>query len=402
MLKFSPRIGVRWFHGGDYGDEDPVLDKWIARSHRGPFLAYMAKSDTGQGNVWFKIHQSGKIQESTDGQWTSVKWSSPDEMLANDGVHYFNIPADITPGNYLVRAEIIALHDNSLGGAQPYVRCAELTVTGGGSSNPAGVSLPGAYTRNDPGFRYSVYDNFRNAYPFPGPAVYQAAAAPVTTNVQPPVTTRAVTTNAQPPVTTKAQAPATTSPVTTNPLTTKPLTTKALTTTPMTTKELTTKPLTTKALTTTPMTTKELTTKPLTTKALTTKPSADLTTSQDNTYDNQGVDNKALLTTKALTTKPLTTKPLTTKPLTTSQLTTRSVETTAAITSGQITTGVYVDCPLGVCPENSSCVDGACLCDEGFMVNEDGTGCEESSDEMSSSSLVLLSILTFTAIVAIM
>jgi hypothetical protein len=42
-------------------------------------------------------------------------------MNANCGKVYFKVPADIAPGNYLVRAEVIALHvASSAGGAQFY------------------------------------------------------------------------------------------------------------------------------------------------------------------------------------------------------------------------------------------------------------------------------------------
>lgn len=70
-------------------------------------------------------------------------------------------------------AEIIALHDTSSHGAQPYVRCVELTITGGGSANPQGVAIPGAYSYDDPGLTFNIYNPpYPNGYPFPGPAVY--------------------------------------------------------------------------------------------------------------------------------------------------------------------------------------------------------------------------------------
>lgn len=50
-------------------------------------------------------------------------------------------------GNYLLRAEVIALHvAGSVGGAQFYMSCYQLQITGGGSANPATVKLPGAYS----------------------------------------------------------------------------------------------------------------------------------------------------------------------------------------------------------------------------------------------------------------
>jgi cellulase len=62
------------------------------------------------------------------------------------------IPSGLAPGDYLLRAEAIALHAaGSPGGAQFYLTCYQITVTGGGSASPAGVTFPGAYKANDPG-----------------------------------------------------------------------------------------------------------------------------------------------------------------------------------------------------------------------------------------------------------
>ena len=54
---------------------------------------------------------------------------------------------------YLVRIEHIALHQAmNQGGAQFYISCAQINVTGGsGSKTPATVSFPGAYSGTDPG-----------------------------------------------------------------------------------------------------------------------------------------------------------------------------------------------------------------------------------------------------------
>jgi hypothetical protein len=68
------------------------------------------------------------------------------------------IPANLAPGNYLLRHEIIALHlGNLFQGAQFYVACIQLKVSGNGTGVPRSkdlVSLPGAYSDHDPG----IYD----------------------------------------------------------------------------------------------------------------------------------------------------------------------------------------------------------------------------------------------------
>jgi hypothetical protein len=71
---------------------------------------------------------------------------------------------------YLLRAEIIALHAaSSYPGAQLYMECAQIAVTGGGSGNPATVSFPGAYKGTDPGIKFQLYWPVPTSYAIPGP-----------------------------------------------------------------------------------------------------------------------------------------------------------------------------------------------------------------------------------------
>ncbi|TFK28286.1 hypothetical protein FA15DRAFT_701176 [Coprinopsis marcescibilis] len=86
--------------------------------HDGPIVNYMAKCGTpgcsawkgDTGAPWFKISQ-----ETYDGEWPSNK-------LARGGfTSDVRIPANIEPGDYLLRHELIALHGaTQLGGAQFY------------------------------------------------------------------------------------------------------------------------------------------------------------------------------------------------------------------------------------------------------------------------------------------
>src|SRR5690554_2220828 len=47
----------------------------------------------------------------------------------------------------------------------------QLTVSGGGSANPATVNFPGAYSASDPGIQVNIHSAMSN-YVNPGPAVY--------------------------------------------------------------------------------------------------------------------------------------------------------------------------------------------------------------------------------------
>ncbi|KIM21889.1 glycoside hydrolase family 61 protein, partial [Serendipita vermifera MAFF 305830] len=116
--------------------------------HPGVLNVYMSKAPgtaaayDGSGG-WFKIYQ---VTAVTNGG-TSITWPTD-----NATQFTFKIPSSISAGNYLLRIEHIALHSaSSTAGAQTSIRCAQLTVTGGGSASPATVSIPGVYSATDPG-----------------------------------------------------------------------------------------------------------------------------------------------------------------------------------------------------------------------------------------------------------
>jgi cellulase len=155
-------IGIQWHHNSAAATDD-IIDP----SHKGPVMVYLANSATGSGKVWFKIYEDGYA----NGAW------GVDRLLANKGRVDVKIPTDIAPGNYLLRGEIIALHSASaLNGAQPYVGCVELTITGSGSAIPAAVALPGAYSPTDPGLLFNLYTTI-TSYVIPGPSVYTSGSS---------------------------------------------------------------------------------------------------------------------------------------------------------------------------------------------------------------------------------
>ncbi|KAF1961355.1 hypothetical protein CC80DRAFT_437093 [Byssothecium circinans] len=138
----------------------------IGGNHYGPVLIYMAKvadAKTAKSGSFFKVAEDGYTG-------TTASWGT--EILnANCGKRAFTVPKNIASGDYLVRAEAIALHAGA-GNPQPYVSCMQVKVTGGGTANPAGVSFPGAYKLSDGLFTKAIYDSgFK--YVSPGPAVYQ-------------------------------------------------------------------------------------------------------------------------------------------------------------------------------------------------------------------------------------
>lgn len=140
-----------------------------------------AKTDTGVGAGWFKVlpnpqpkpflHLTPPTQIAQD-TFDGTTWGV-DRLISAGGVQTVTIPACIAPGQYLLRGELIALHGaSSSGGAQFYMECAQINVTGGSASKtPASVSLPGAYKATDPGILYNLYTG-QKTYTAPGPAVF--------------------------------------------------------------------------------------------------------------------------------------------------------------------------------------------------------------------------------------
>ncbi|TVY24285.1 putative endo-beta-1,4-glucanase D [Lachnellula hyalina] len=140
--------------------------------HPGPLQVYMASVPSGQtaatwdgsGTVWFKIFGQGP----TFG--TSLTWPTLDATQVN-----FTVPASLPSGEYLLRVEHIALHSaSSAGGAQFYISCGQVDVTGGGTGTPTDlVAFPGAYKATDPGILINIYYPVPTSYTLPGPSVYE-------------------------------------------------------------------------------------------------------------------------------------------------------------------------------------------------------------------------------------
>ncbi|KAF9463069.1 glycosyl hydrolase family 61-domain-containing protein [Collybia nuda] len=157
-------ITFEWHQHDQRTGEDP-----ISAGHKGPVMVYVAKAPStaasfnGQGAVWTKIYESGLLNSTT--------WAT-DVVNANQGKHSVKLPTSLPAGEYLLRAEIIALHvASSYPGAQFYIGCAQVKITSGGSANPPKVALPGAYSPSDPGITINIYNNLQS-YTAPGPAVW--------------------------------------------------------------------------------------------------------------------------------------------------------------------------------------------------------------------------------------
>ncbi|KAF2125715.1 carbohydrate-binding module family 1 protein [Dothidotthia symphoricarpi CBS 119687] len=153
-------------------DTRSCTEEGLGGAHWGPVLAYMSKVEDAAAadgsSEFFKVYQNGWKKNAAASQGDNDYWGTKD-LNYNCGKLDFVIPSDLAPGDYLLRAEAIALHAASTsGGAQHYVTCYQLTVTGSGSATPAGVTFPEAYTKTGPGLGFSIHADL-SSYPMPGP-----------------------------------------------------------------------------------------------------------------------------------------------------------------------------------------------------------------------------------------
>ncbi|KAF6764278.1 glycoside hydrolase family 61 protein H [Ephemerocybe angulata] len=159
----------------------------IGGQHYGPVTVYMAKvsdAKTASPNSagWFKVSEGGLMSNNPD-------YFAVQVLNDNCGHWSFTVPQDLAPGDYLIRAEVIALHAASAsGGAQFYPGCFQVNVSGSGSANPPTVKFPGAYGSSDPGIAVNVHQDL-TTYKIPGPAPYGSAAATVATTKWPTAAT---------------------------------------------------------------------------------------------------------------------------------------------------------------------------------------------------------------------
>ncbi|KAI9148964.1 putative endo-beta-1,4-glucanase D [Paramyrothecium foliicola] len=146
--------------------------------HPGPANVYLSKAPSGvtaqnyQGDGdWFKIYSLGVKQFRPN---KGVLWAVMPNSQNGIKNFTFTLPKDTPPGDYLLRAEHIALHAaGTPNGAQFYVGCAQLTITGSGTGKPAPtVKFPGAYRADEPGILFPLYWPPVRNYTTPGPATW--------------------------------------------------------------------------------------------------------------------------------------------------------------------------------------------------------------------------------------
>lgn len=153
--------------------------------HPGPLHVYMSKAPDGTtaqdydgSGDWFKVYAATTSEITDEG----LQWAT----YVSGGItnFTFTLPEDLAAGEYLMRAEHIALHGASTeGGAQFYIGCAQLSVSGSGSGTPTDtVSIPGVYDGTEPGILINVYYPIPTNYTDPGPVTWPNSCEDHTAN----------------------------------------------------------------------------------------------------------------------------------------------------------------------------------------------------------------------------
>ncbi|KAH7275224.1 hypothetical protein MRS44_006554 [Fusarium solani] len=146
----------------------------IAEGHKGPCSVYVKKvdnilTDSAAGAGWFKIWEDG--YDVKEGTWCT------DRLRANNGLLSVDLPTGLPSGYYLVRPEVLALHNAPAGDPQFYQGCAQIFIENGPSvplqvPEKYEVSIPGYVNKDTPGLTFNIYEKPLGEYPIPGPDVW--------------------------------------------------------------------------------------------------------------------------------------------------------------------------------------------------------------------------------------
>jgi hypothetical protein len=107
----------------------------------------------GSGAGWFKIDEAGF---HGDGETVFLDTETPSgwdiaKLVGSNKSWTSTIPMGLAPGNYLIRHELIALHQAN--NPQFYAECAQVVVTGSGTAQPDAsqkAAIPGYCQQSDP------------------------------------------------------------------------------------------------------------------------------------------------------------------------------------------------------------------------------------------------------------
>jgi hypothetical protein len=137
-----------------------------------------AIQDNAAGDGWFKIWELG-YDESTH-KWCTTK------VIENGGFVTVDIPKGLEGGNYLVRSELMSLHQVPRANQpQYYIGCAQIFLESTGNLKPTVTGpIPGTNHLGDASNSMNIYEPLKLPYSPPGPPVTSFKAGPGTSQKQ--------------------------------------------------------------------------------------------------------------------------------------------------------------------------------------------------------------------------
>ena len=141
-------------------------------AHPGPVQLYLSRApssvkDYDGSGEWIKVFQglicepNPTVEDLRQGAWC---------MWEEDNIS-FTLPGTIPDGEYLLRAEHIALHGAHVGKAEFYYACAQIKVEGSSASAfPSGPTtlIPGVYKVDDAAINFSIWGTATTYPDIPG------------------------------------------------------------------------------------------------------------------------------------------------------------------------------------------------------------------------------------------
>lgn len=175
------------------GDKLSVQWNGWPLSHHGPVMSYLAPCPAEAADGCASVDKTKLSFSKIDNSYPALvseadgppgTWAT-DVLISSNNSWLLEIPPALTPGAYVLRHEILALHyADRPDGAQNYPQCVNLWVMPAGNATPTaggelvldhGVEATEFYRADDPGVYIDIYKSL-STYIIPGPTVISGAA----------------------------------------------------------------------------------------------------------------------------------------------------------------------------------------------------------------------------------
>ena len=183
-------VKFTWQHDGQCGNDGDEVG-WDC-SHHGWTSTWLAPCNGDCANVdktklsFFKIHQAGLLDYPAGTRYAQGSatedtgyWGTDDIFYKNGNSQTVTIPQDLPSGNYVLRTEVMSVHNNgAIKERQFWPQAMNIAITGGkdGAQIPEGIPATQIYSDSDPQLTFDLYQHEAGiTFDAPGPAVVSIA-----------------------------------------------------------------------------------------------------------------------------------------------------------------------------------------------------------------------------------